>query len=165
MDKQTKDQQFRSLYLSHYPALERYCRAMAPDDDTARELLSQTVEKTYMNFNNLRDPLKFKYYMFGICSNLFKKWIRDKKRFVPLDILESQEIKGHGDEKLDIEVLYKAISQLNEHQGEIISLFELSGFKLHEIAEMKNMPLNTVKTHLSRAREQLRQRLSHEFKH
>lgn len=155
MDKETKDSVFKGLYLQHYKELERYCRAMFPDDDLAKDLLSETISKAYQNFERIKDVNSFKAYVFGICRNLFKKHIRDRKYFENLAIAEHIPAEMPGD-KAEIDRLYKALAMLDDKQREIITLFELTGFKLQEIADMLEMPVNTVKTHLSRGKEKLR---------
>lgn len=155
MEDRERNKEFTEHYLACYSQLEKYCRALTADDESAKELIAETVAKAFENFEKMRDKSKFKFYLFSISSNLFKKRLRDRKVHVELSDIE--HLASNPDNwRSDIDLLYKSIASLNENQREIVTLFELSGFKLQEIAEMKKMPLNTVKTHLSRAREALR---------
>ena len=52
-------------------------------------------------------------------------------------------------------VFKKILNQLPENQREIFVLFEINDLSLNEISEIENIPLSTVKTRLSRAREAL----------
>lgn len=156
MEKTEKDSVFKQLYLQYYPELEKYCRALGQDDDSAKDLLSETVARTYENFGKIRDMSKFKSYLFGICRNQFLKQLRDRKPFESIEKAEYLAASPESDRN-EIDRLYKALAMLSMPQREALTMFELSGFKLNEIAEIMDLPVNTVKTHLSRGREALRQ--------
>jgi len=55
------------------------------------------------------------------------------------------------------------IDELPENLKSVFVLYELQGFKYHEISESLSMPLNTVKVYLMRARKKLQEDLK-EFK-
>lgn len=156
LEQTEKDSVFKPLYLQYYPELEKYCRAICNDEESAKDLLSETVARTYENFGKIRDLSKFKPYLFGICRNLFLRQLRDSKTFESIEKAEYMAAATESD-RSEIDRLYKALAMLSMPQREAITMFELSGFKLNEIAEILGMPVNTVKTHLSRGREALRQ--------
>jgi len=56
-----------------------------------------------------------------------------------------------------------AISQLPPEFRELIALRHFTGLSYEEIADIKNMPLGTVKNKLFRARAVLKERLAGEF--
>ena len=53
-----------------------------------------------------------------------------------------------------------AIDALPEKYRAVITLYHLQGKQYEEIATVLNLPLGTVKTHLFRAKEQLRKALT-----
>ena len=53
----------------------------------------------------------------------------------------------------------KALEQINPEYKKVILLFYQQGFEYKEIAEILEMPINTVKTHISRGKEQLKEQL------
>ena len=55
--------------------------------------------------------------------------------------------------------LRTAIDALPEKYRTVITLFHLQGQQYEEIAEVLDLPMGTVKTHLFRAKEQLRRLL------
>ncbi|MEM9921850.1 MAG: sigma factor-like helix-turn-helix DNA-binding protein, partial [Bacteroidota bacterium] len=61
---------------------------------------------------------------------------------------------------LDIHYLLKAMDRLPEKQKEAILLFEVSGFSIREISELQESTESATKTRLSRARKELRRRMS-----
>jgi RNA polymerase sigma factor (sigma-70 family) len=60
--------------------------------------------------------------------------------------------------------LKKALDGLGEPQKSIVILREVQDYKYEEISEMLNLPLNTVKVYLHRARKALRVELRNELK-
>ena len=53
-----------------------------------------------------------------------------------------------------------AIAQLPEKYRSVITLYHLQGKQYNEVAEVLGIPIGTVKTHLFRAKEQLRRLLN-----
>ncbi len=68
----------------------------------------------------------------------------------PLQVLYTQEIK---------EILESALESLTSRERITITLSHLHGKKHREIAELLNMPLNTVSTIISRTKQRLRGKL------
>ena len=56
--------------------------------------------------------------------------------------------------------LRAAIAQLPEKYRSVITLYHLQGSQYDEIAQVLEIPIGTVKTHLFRAKEQLRRMLN-----
>lgn len=156
MNPEQKQKSFRELYKANHLHLEKYCRALIRDEEQCKEMMSETIAIAYEQFEKIRDLSKFKQFLFGISANLFKKYLRNKGKFVEMEVVSNRPADTEPFHKTDSDFLYECLSKLNPPQGEIIALVELSGFKLQEIAEMKSIPLSTVKTHLYRGKEALR---------
>ena len=60
--------------------------------------------------------------------------------------------------------LEKAIARLPAHYRLLVAAHYLDGVRYEDLAEALNMPLGTVKTHLHRAKQQLRRLLDTELK-
>ena len=54
-------------------------------------------------------------------------------------------------------MIRKAILNLPRQQSDVITLYYLREFKYAEVAEIMEIPINTVKSHLRRAKENLRE--------
>lgn len=57
----------------------------------------------------------------------------------------------------------KALGQINQEYRKVLLLFYQQGFQYQEIAEILDMPINTVKTHISRGKDQLREKLKNDL--
>jgi RNA polymerase sigma factor (sigma-70 family) len=61
----------------------------------------------------------------------------------------------------DTHFLHLALSQLPVAQKECVILFEISGFKIKEIAEIQSVSEDAVKQRLKRGRERLQEILTY----
>ena len=154
-----KKEQFLLFYEQFKSELSSYCRALMLNEDDAKDLMSDTVLLAFERFETIRDMQKFKYFLFGIASRLFRKKIRRKKiiAFVGLENADKKETKEKTDDRASLSLLYRSIAQLKEQEAEAIVLFELSGCTLQEVSEIMNINLNTAKTHVYRAKKHLEQ--------
>ena len=59
----------------------------------------------------------------------------------------------------------KALNALGEPHRSIVVLREVQDYKYEEISEVLNLPLNTVKVYLHRARKTLRKELGEVLRH
>ncbi|MBL4658652.1 MAG: RNA polymerase sigma factor [Flavobacteriales bacterium] len=151
------------LYEPIHSQFHRYCEVMVKNAEMAKDLQSDVVLTAYESFATLRKPESFKFYLFGIARNLFRKKLRRNK-------LESKYILGNADTNqqsgdsveanVDIGLLYEKLELLPKKQKEAIILFEISGFSLKEIREIQGDSLSAVKLRLSRGREKLKELLS-----
>lgn len=156
MKLEQKQKIFKELYKENHLHLEKYCRSLITDEEQCKEMISETIAIAYEQFEKIKDLTRFKYFLFGVSSNLFKRYLKNKGKNLEMDFVSNRPAESDQFHKTDADFLYECLSKLTPPQGEIIALFELSGFKLNEIAEMKSLPLSTVKTHLYRGKEALK---------
>ncbi len=140
------------------PALSRFARAMTRDYEDAKDLVSETILKAYEGFDKLENKQAFQSFLFTIASRTYKRKLWRSRIFTPFVSkihTDYQNEKPRADINLDIELLYKALNKINIKKREAITLFEISGFSIEEIAEMQGGTISGVKSRLKRAREEL----------
>lgn len=155
----TKNSAFMEAYKPYHKQLNMYCIALTNTIDDAQDLMGNTIEIAYRKFDTIKDLSKFKFFLFGIASRLSnnerRKW--SKKLFVSDTILDAKPSLHNDSETLaDYHFLYKALQNLRQSTREALILFELEGFSIKEIAEIQKTNENTIKTRISRGREQLK---------
>ena len=164
MPKREKLQtQFLELYEPIHAQFHRYCQVMVKNDEMAKDLQSDVILAAYENFNSLRKPESFKYFLFGIARNMFRKKLKRKKIMAQYQMNNTtpQYEPGSSIEiSVDIGVLYEKLEMLSVKQKEALILFEISGFSLKEIREIQGDSLSAVKLRLSRGRKKLKELLS-----
>ena len=119
-----KSKLFIDMYLKHNDALSNYCRILCKGNDEAKDLMSETIEIAFCNFNKLRDQEKFKSYLFGIASNLIKKKLRRRRSFDTFyeKNKNSTSVNVETDTKVSFQIL-KATSK-----NPLLLIFAISNF-------------------------------------
>ncbi len=150
--------QFFELLNPMLNNLSNYARAICRNDEDAKDLVQDTIINAYNNFNKLKDEQAFLSYLFTIASRLHRKnrkravFIRNNRQTI-LSYIATNHINN---EKYDVKVLYKLLSELPDKQKEAIILFEINGFSINEIRKIQGGTISGVKSRLRRAREGLK---------
>ncbi|MGH8718120.1 MAG: sigma-70 family RNA polymerase sigma factor [Burkholderiales bacterium] len=151
-----------------------------PDD--AQDLVAETVAKAWARLDSLHDQTRFRAWIFRILTNTFiSDWRR--KEHSPEELVADEEDEADDEcfsifeqlhqpfllwwsnpeqeflNKLLREHLEQAINALPDAFRVVIILAELEGFTYQEIADMLQLPLGTVRSRLSRARNLLQKAL------
>src|SRR3569832_219539 len=143
--KLDKREEFMLLYEPVHERLNRFVHSMVWNREDAKDVIADTVLKAFENFEKIEHKESFLYYLFGIASNLAKHRNRRMKFWTTYEEhYENHLISDSHDvyRKLEIESLYKAMSELPEKQRETISLYEISGFSLSEIHQIQGGTLS-----------------------
>jgi len=159
------DQQaFTHLVLRHQllvrNLLMRCCRQ---DRHSVEDLVQETFLRAYLSLANFRREAKFSTWLYRIAFNL----VADKFRKKSLDYCNLDEIQSvAGSCKLlsqsDLRGdLAKALDNISEQQKIAVRLCLEEGYSHADAAAFMNIPLGTVKSHVSRGRAQLQQLLAH----
>lgn len=168
---------FEKLVSLYSKKIYNYCYRMAGNKEDAEDILQDVFVKAYRSLNGFRRNSQFSTWLYRIAYNACIDHHR-KKRIVTVPVLGIDEqgrqliaeIASDGP-SLEEEVLsnerklavQKAIGQLRPEYRTVILLREIDGLSYDEIAGVLNIPLGTVKSYISRARETLRASLIHEF--
>jgi RNA polymerase sigma-70 factor (ECF subfamily) len=134
------------------------------DRTEAEDAAQEAFFKAYRALRTFRPGAKFSTWIFTICYRACCDRLAKRKRYSG-DELPDRADPAAGPEALaerndEASRLRAAIDALPEKYRTVITLFHLQGKQYEEIATVLNLPLGTVKTHLFRAKEQLRKALS-----
>lgn len=142
------------------PALRRYARGLVRDVETSDDIVQDCLEKVVANWHRRRneDP---RSWIFAILHNLAVNKIRQTQRrgrSVPIeDLPETSNVGAPTQEQIVFshEVI-AAIERLADDHRSILLLISVEDLTYAEAARVLDVPLGTVMSRLSRAREQLR---------
>jgi RNA polymerase sigma-70 factor (ECF subfamily) len=134
------------------------------DPTEAEDATKEAFFKAYRALQSFRPGAKFSTWIFTICYRLCCDRLARRKRLSG-DELPDRADPGAGPALLaerndEARRLRAAIDLLPEKYRTVITLYHLQGKQYDEIASVLNLPLGTVKTHLFRAKEQLRKALT-----
>lgn len=158
--------------------VERYQRGivnlayrLVGDWETALDLAQDTFVRAYQALDTFDPTRRFSPWLYRIATNRCYDHLRQQGRWesVPLEEAVEEEIwppNEFGDpvrqaEQHDLgQVIEEAIAGLPARYRAVVVLRYLEDMSYQEIAEALDLPMGTVKTHLYRARDLLRQALS-----
>jgi RNA polymerase sigma-70 factor (ECF subfamily) len=136
----------------------------------AEEVAQDVFLKVYKGLSYFRGESKLSTWIYRIALNTLSQERRDPA-MVSLDDPEGHApamAMGRDDETLSgmalRDRLTKAIARLPPQYQLLVNAHYLKGVQYEDLAEALDMPLGTVKTHLHRAKRQLRQLLETEFR-
>lgn len=125
------------------------------DEQDALEVIHETVYRAFLNIEKLKKAKFFNTWITRILINVSIDFLKRKGKSEILDestptIKEKSEVST--EEKLD---LYNAIDLLNDNYKTVIIMMYFNDMKIKDIAKIMEIPENTVKTYLRRAKQAL----------
>lgn len=148
---------FESLYALVYKDMYYYALSRLRNEDDACDVVSDTVLDAFEGIKKLKEPEKFKNWIFAILTRRINKKYSDYKSqresFTEIDAVDiSLEATPDlsGIEADDI------LNTLSDKEREVFSLCYVCGFTSEEISQITNMNPSTVRSHILRAKNKLR---------
>ena len=140
--------------------LYNFLLRLTGDRTLAEDLCQETFLRGYLHLKELRDPQRFRSWLFRIAVNLYRS---DRRRHSPLaaGAPESEILDGPipsspsvpHETQLAIRIL---IHRLRPELREVILLHFFHGFHFDEMAEILDCPVSTLKSRLYKAVDELR---------
>jgi RNA polymerase sigma-70 factor, ECF subfamily len=136
--------------------LLRFAVRLTHDTPSAEDLVQETLLKAWRSFHQFRDGSSARAWLYRILIHAF--YGQARKKSVPVVRLEDQVGAGPGMiERLEMN---QALDGLPEEHRTVLLLGVVEGFTCREIAEILSVPIGTVMSRLSRARQGLREKLT-----
>jgi RNA polymerase sigma-70 factor (ECF subfamily) len=145
-----------ALYQRHGLHLLNYLIGQVGERALAEEVLQDVMVTVWRGAGRFRGDSRVRTWLFTIAR---RKASRARKRRPPMHDPLEDAAAGTGDpvSRLDeVHALEAAMAQLPTHQQEALDLVFYRGLTGPEAADHLNIPLNTFKSRLKRAREALR---------
>ena len=153
--------EFAELVDAHYQALFRFGMSLTHNVDRASDLVQETFCIWAAKNAQLRDRSKAKTWLFTTLHREFLNQRRRAARFSdePLDEAKAEAVLAPDDDaerQMDGQRAMELLVSLEEAYRAPLALFYLQQHSYKEIAEILDIPIGTVMSRLSRAREKLR---------
>ncbi len=145
---ESRDRLFRIAYS--------WCNDRHLADDLCQETILTALEKV----EQLRSEDTLDAWMFRIMQNTYRKQFRRTNRIVEVENVEQHMEQEHPAEHnieraQEILQIRSGLEQLSENQRMIITLVDIEGASYKATAEILEIPIGTVMSRLSRARDAL----------
>ena len=152
----SRQDEFERVALPHSRSLLRVARRLTANSSAAEDLVQETLLSAWRGFHQLRPDSNARAWLFRILFNAFYAQGRRKPLpTVPLSA-EMQTFSPVHDEILEIS---RALDSLEVDHRAALLLAVVEGFTCREIAEILHVPIGTVMSRLSRARQAMRTRV------
>jgi RNA polymerase sigma-70 factor (ECF subfamily) len=129
----------------------------------ADDLVQDAMVKALKNARQLKNTAAIKGWLSKILANCWYDYLRRTRETVDLDNLPYEDTSSEGDEHEQQDIVSRVramIATLPVGQRQVITLVDLAGFSYIEIAEILDIPVGTVMSRISRARNALRTKLA-----
>jgi RNA polymerase sigma-70 factor, ECF subfamily len=154
---------FEQIVSAYYESLYRFALSLTHSESDARDLTQETFRRLLQKWGQLRDRAKVKTWLFTTLYREHLDTVQRAGRFTSAEGLaagqELPELAAPPDNSLDGELAREALMGLAEPFRSALVLFYLDDHSYKEIAQILGVPIGTVMSRISRARELLRQRL------
>jgi len=147
----------RRAIVELIPRLRRYARALVGDRATADDLVQDTLERAWVKFHLYREGTDLRAWLFTVMHNVHVNRVRAARATEPLDEeLPEMAQRGTQGDALVLRDLDRAIVRLPDEQREVLLLVTLEDMSYDDVARTLGIPIGTVMSRLSRAREKMR---------
>ncbi len=165
---------FESLMLSYQTQIYNLCFRTVGNQDDAEDMTQESFLKAWRYLSSFQFESAFSTWLYRLATNCCLDLLRSKKRR-PTVSLVSEDDDGEEQSfdpvdpapqpeealirKEEQAQLQEALDSLEDTQRQIITLRVVNDLSYTEIAEILDLKEGTVKSRLSRARENLRKKL------
>lgn len=159
-----RSEAFGTLVERYERAIYHLCLRTMRDPEEARDCAQEAFFKAFRSLRTFKPGSKFSTWIFSIAYHACCDRLGRRKRYTD-DELPERADPGPGPAQIaerndEAQALRAAISELPEKYRTVITLYHLQGRQYEEIAQVLDLPMGTVKTHLFRAKELLRKALT-----
>lgn len=145
--------------VPHIPRLRRYARALTGERARADDLVQDTLERALIKLHLWQPGSDLRAWLFTLMHNVFINQLRAQpaRLTAGLDDEAAQvAVRPTQTDWLEVRDLQAALLRLPEEQREVLLLVGLEQMTYEEAAGVLGIPVGTVMSRLSRARERLR---------
>lgn len=177
-DKEERRRRFTEIVDAYYARIYNLFCHIVTDTHLAADLTQDTFVKAYEAFGRFRGEASVYTWLYRIAINEYRSYLRRLRReqeFISRSLDEPVEADGDSlftqlpdpspsalqllEKEELIHRVQQAVHSLPPRYRAFAVLRDLEGMSYEQIAEVTGLPLDTVKTRISRARALLRRKL------
>lgn len=157
-------QDFSTRLIAEVPHLRRFARGLCGDASLADDLVQDCLERSLKKRHLYDEGRPLRAWLYAILRNIHvSQWRRSSQFGVMADLgaLGEQEpsVAPQQEQNLSITVITQALDKLPQQQREVLVMISLEELSYKDAAEIIGVPIGTIMSRLSRARNALQQLL------
>jgi RNA polymerase sigma-70 factor (ECF subfamily) len=149
------------LYVRNHARLHRFVMRMVRNEAVAEEIVSDVFLQAWRHADQFEGNSLAATWLLAIARFKALSALRQRSE-APLDERLAEAIADPADtpstalgKKERSEIVHKCLAKLAPHHREVINLIYYQGNKIEEVARSLGAPINTVKTRMHYARNQM----------
>lgn len=153
-----------SELLKETPSLNKFAYKLTRNRDDAEDLLQTTIVTALEKQAQFEQGTNLFSWTSRIMFNTFVSNYRHNSRFEtqydPQWYIDQESVEATQENDAELSLVFDAMLSLSEDHREILILVCIDGMRYAEVAEKLKIPVGTVRSRLSRAREGLQELLN-----
>ncbi len=152
---------FTQIFLELENDLYKIAKTRITNEVDIQDAIQETMIETYKSLKKLKDAKKFKKWLIKIlinkCNRIYK---RKYKKDVSINEynLDNYIISNNYKDIEDDLCFYSLIKDLRYEERIVIILYYMEQYAITDIKDVLGISENTIKTHLYRARQKLKEK-------
>jgi RNA polymerase sigma-70 factor (ECF subfamily) len=152
---------FSKMVEAEIPRLRRYARSLSRyDDHTADDLVQECLVRAIAKQHLWAEGTDLRAWLFTIMHNQYvnqvRRGVRQGSQVMVSETEPSLTRAASQDHRLELRDLHRALALLPEEQRSTILLIGLEGMSYDTASEVLGVPVGTIRSRLSRGRQELR---------
>ena len=149
----------------HIASLRRYARALVRDRSDADDLVQEALTRALSRADKFIVGTNLRAWLFTIMHNVHVNQVRSRAAR-PVEVAVDSVVESRMSEpanqeaRVELGEMMRVLDTLPAEQRQVLLLVALDGLKYEEVAAVLEVPIGTVMSRLSRAREAVRVRLA-----
>ena len=155
---------FRTELIALLPRLRRFARTLAQGAADADDLVQATCERAIVKADQWLDGTRLDSWLYTMMRNLWISEMRSRRVRIghgQIDASEAVELRTHvgGDDETYGKQLMTMVRALPEGYATTLLLVAIEGWSYQEAADFMEVPIGTVMSRMSKARQLLKAKL------
>jgi RNA polymerase sigma-70 factor (ECF subfamily) len=150
------------------PRLRRYARVLTGDPTRADDLVQDTLARAWEKRRLWAAGTDLRAWLFTIMHNLYVNQLAAWQREAAHESLDAEPdgrgwqapVRASQVDRVELLEIVREMGRLPADQREVLLLAAVEELRYEEIAALLSVPVGTVMSRLSRAREKLRRRIA-----
>lgn len=153
--------EIQSRMIQLLPRLRRFALALTGDKDKADDLVQDTCERALAHLNQWKPGTSLDSWMYRIAQNIWvdnhrgRRAQRDERQLDEAENLMGVDGRNITESRLTLAAVAESIGRLPPDQQVLVAMVCVEGISYKEAASILEIPIGTVMSRLSRARQAL----------
>jgi len=162
---------FQELIRPHLDSVRRFVFSLSKNWQDADDIAQEALIKAFRAFPTFDGRASLSTWLYTVARSASIDWHRSRlgqaaQRENPLESTHPASLPRPDDaccQQQQSERLWQAIQGLDERQRVPLVLYEIEGLSYDEIAAIEGVPVGTIRSRISRARQELRGQFAEEL--